>query len=48
MRPGALRWAAPEQIDPEKAFDRTTKSDIYSFGCVSLQGRLPLSKLTSC
>lgn len=36
--PGALRWIAPEQIDPEKSYNRTTKSDIYSFGCVALQG----------
>lgn len=33
-RPGAIRWAAPEMIDPE--FTRTPKSDIYSFGCVAL------------
>ena len=37
-RPGALRWIAPEQVDLEKAFNRTTKTDIYSFGCVTLQG----------
>ena len=37
-RPGALRWIAPEQVDPEETFKRTTKSDIYSFGCVALQG----------
>ena len=36
-RPGALRWIAPEQVD-EETFNRTTKSDIYSFGCVTLQG----------
>lgn len=36
-RPGALRWIAPEQIDLEETFTRTTKSDIYSFGCVGLQ-----------
>ena len=35
-RPGALRWIAPEQVD-EETFNRTTKSDIYSFGCVALQ-----------
>ena len=39
-RPGALRWIAPEQVDLEKAFNRTTKTDIYSFGCVTLQGSL--------
>ena len=37
-RPGALRWIAPEQVDLEKMFNRTTKTDIYSFGCVALQG----------
>ena len=36
--PGALRWIAPEQVDPEETFKRTTKTDIYSFGCVALQG----------
>ena len=37
-RPGALRWSAPEQVDPEDTFNWTTKTDIYSFGCVALQG----------
>ena len=37
-RPGALRWIAPEQVDPEETFKRTTKTDIYSFGCIALQG----------
>ena len=37
-RPGALRWIAPEQVDPNETFNRTTKTDIYSFGCVALQG----------
>jgi len=37
-RPGALRWIAPEQVDLKKTFTRTTKTDIYSFGCVALQG----------
>ena len=37
-RPGALRWIAPEQVDPEEMVNRTTKTDIYSFGCVALQG----------
>ncbi|KAF8553430.1 kinase-like protein [Imleria badia] len=36
-RPGALRWIAPEQVDPDETFTRTPKSDIYSFGCVALQ-----------
>ncbi|KAF8557939.1 kinase-like protein [Imleria badia] len=39
-RPGSLRWIAPEQIDPDESSNvRTIKSDIYSFGCVALQGR---------
>ena len=37
VRSGALRWAAPEQIQSEQPSDRTPKSDIYSFGCVALQ-----------
>ncbi|KAF8547287.1 kinase-like protein [Imleria badia] len=47
-RPGALRWIAPEQVDPEEVFTRTTKSDIYSFGCVVLQvlsGKQPWSEV---
>ena len=39
-RPGALRWSAPEQVDPEGTFSWTTKTDIYSFGCVALEGSL--------
>ena len=38
-RPGALRWIAPEQVNSEDMFKPTTKTDIYSFGCVALQGR---------
>ncbi|KAG6382182.1 quinon protein alcohol dehydrogenase-like superfamily [Boletus reticuloceps] len=37
-RPGALRWIAPEQVDEDEACKRTTKSDIWSFGCITLQG----------
>ena len=37
VRPGALRWIAPEQIESEESFDRTPKSDVYSFGCITLQ-----------
>ena len=36
-RPGALYWIEPKQVDLEKMFNRTTKTDIYSFGCVALQ-----------
>jgi len=47
-RPGALRWAAPEQINSEDEFKGTTKSDVYSFGCVALQvlsGKVPWSEV---
>ncbi|KAF9230106.1 kinase-like domain-containing protein [Melanogaster broomeanus] len=39
MRPGTLRWAAPEQISQDNGGDSaaTTKSDIYSFGNIALQ-----------
>ncbi|KAF8419801.1 WD40-repeat-containing domain protein [Boletus edulis BED1] len=37
-RAGALRWIAPEQVDEDEACKRTTKSDIWSFGCITLQG----------
>ncbi|KAF8125975.1 hypothetical protein EV363DRAFT_1349348, partial [Boletus edulis] len=45
-RPGALRWSAPEQILSEEAVNRTTKSDIYSFGCV-LTGKQPWSEISA-
>ncbi|KAF8120572.1 kinase-like domain-containing protein, partial [Boletus edulis] len=47
-RPGALRWSAPEQILSEEVDNRTTKSDMYSFGCVALQllsGKQPWSEI---
>ena len=47
-RPGALRWIAPEQIDPEATFNQATKSDIYSFGCVGLQARVKLDTSRVC
>ena len=41
LRPGTVRWAAPEYFssNPEEVFYCTTKNDIYSFffGNVSLQ-----------
>lgn len=39
LRPGAVRWAAPEYFfsNPEEMRHCTTKSDIYSFGNISLQ-----------
>ncbi|KAI9456469.1 kinase-like domain-containing protein, partial [Boletus coccyginus] len=51
-RSGALRWIAPEQVDPEESFKLTTKTDIYSLGypalLISLQvlsGRKPWSEV---
>ncbi|KAI9573320.1 kinase-like domain-containing protein [Boletus coccyginus] len=43
-RQGALRWIAPEQVDPGETFNRTSKTDIYSFGCV-LSGKQPWSEV---
>ncbi|KIJ12159.1 hypothetical protein PAXINDRAFT_83287 [Paxillus involutus ATCC 200175] len=39
QRPGALRWAAPEQFpsDPEQPWQPTPITDIYSFGNIALQ-----------
>ena len=37
-RPGGLRWASPEHFMLGETFKPTTKTDIYSFGCVALQG----------
>lgn len=44
--PGSIRWAAPELIDlaDEEAGRPTTRSDVYSLGCVIFQvlsGKLP-------
>jgi len=47
-RPGAVRWAAPEQLVQNVQFSRTTKSDVYSFGCIALQvltGKMPWSEI---
>ena len=38
-QPGTLRWVAPEQIVLEGTSTPTIKSDIYSLGCVCLEGR---------
>ncbi|KAF9237382.1 kinase-like domain-containing protein [Melanogaster broomeanus] len=37
MEQGTIRWAAPEQRTPDATSQRTTKSDIYSFGNIALQ-----------
>ncbi|KAG1768632.1 kinase-like domain-containing protein, partial [Suillus occidentalis] len=43
-RPGAIRWTAPELLkDPEMSYSPTPKSDIYSFGSVTLQESYILS-----
>ncbi|KAI9464890.1 kinase-like domain-containing protein [Boletus coccyginus] len=42
VRPGSLRWFAPEQVlcDSKERFRKTIKSDVYSFGNTALQARL--------
>ncbi|KIJ65401.1 hypothetical protein HYDPIDRAFT_110460 [Hydnomerulius pinastri MD-312] len=39
QRPGATRWAAPEQfqLEDDEIFHPTMKSDIYSFGSIMVQ-----------
>ncbi|KAG2131239.1 kinase-like domain-containing protein [Suillus bovinus] len=48
--PGAVRWTAPELISEEElASAATTRSDMYSFGCIMLQvltGDIPWRHLT--
>ncbi|KAH7890560.1 kinase-like domain-containing protein, partial [Phlebopus sp. FC_14] len=47
QRPGTTRWAAPERFKVDD-FRPTTKSDIYSLGCIMLQvltGRVPWSEI---
>ncbi|KAI9464896.1 kinase-like domain-containing protein [Boletus coccyginus] len=40
-QPGAMRWIAPEQVSSTlDVVDRTTQSDVYSFGCIALQASL--------
>jgi len=35
---GAVRWNAPEQVSSTlDVVNRTTQSDVYSFGCIALQ-----------
>ncbi|KAI9464893.1 kinase-like domain-containing protein [Boletus coccyginus] len=50
MRPGSLRWIAPEQVlcDSKERFRKTIKSDAYSFGNIALQvlsGKQPWSEI---
>ncbi|KAG2122939.1 kinase-like domain-containing protein [Suillus clintonianus] len=51
VRPGAIRYAAPELVLSENAHELPVpleKADIYSFGCIMLQvlsGRLPWSEI---
>ncbi|KAF8837190.1 kinase-like protein [Paxillus ammoniavirescens] len=49
QRPGAVRWAAPEQFpeDPEKPWQPTPLTDIYSFGNIVLSGEQPWSEVQS-
>ncbi|KAJ7231335.1 kinase-like domain-containing protein [Mycena rebaudengoi] len=51
-RAGAIRWMAPELIDPDRfglPFRRTTAADVYAFACVCLElytGRAPFANMT--
>ncbi|KAG2364638.1 kinase-like domain-containing protein, partial [Suillus spraguei] len=50
MRPGAIRYAAPELLSEEVCDRLLEKADIYSFGCVMLQilsGQYPWSEINS-
>ncbi|KAG2158175.1 uncharacterized protein EDB93DRAFT_1198789, partial [Suillus bovinus] len=53
IRPGAIRYAAPELVLPDDARELPVvleKADIYSFGCIMLQvlsGRRPWSEIPS-
>jgi len=46
-RPGALRWIAPEQVDLDDTLNSTTKTNIYSFGCVALRDVRPQTQMPS-
>jgi serine/threonine protein kinase len=35
-QPGAIRYTAPELLDPDAFVPPDTRSDVYSFGCLAL------------
>ncbi|KAF8125471.1 kinase-like domain-containing protein, partial [Boletus edulis] len=40
VRSGNIRWNAPELFSSSVSDERTTESDVYSFGCIALQASL--------
>ncbi|KAG1878179.1 hypothetical protein F4604DRAFT_1532605, partial [Suillus subluteus] len=45
VRPGAIRWAAPELLrshDPAFDIKPTTQNDMYSFGCIMYHSTKPV------
>jgi serine/threonine protein kinase len=36
-RMGTPKWMAPELLDTRQKFQRTTKSDIFAFGCIAFE-----------
>ena len=45
VRPGAIRWTAPELLASHS--EPTTQNDMYSFGCVMFHVSLEVCKLVS-
>ena len=37
VRLGTPKWMAPELLDTGQKFQRTTKSDIFAFGCIAFE-----------
>jgi serine/threonine protein kinase len=42
-RMGTPKWMAPELLDTRQKFQRTTKSDIFAFGCIAFEVALQQS-----
>jgi serine/threonine protein kinase len=43
VRMGTPQWMAPELLDDSQKFQRTTKSDIFAFGCIAFEVALQQS-----
>jgi serine/threonine protein kinase len=37
VRMGTPKWMAPELLDRSQKFQRSTKSDIFAFGCIAFE-----------
>jgi hypothetical protein len=42
-RMGTPKWMAPELLDTSQKFQRTTKSDMFAFGCIAFEVALQQS-----